>query len=190
MEMKSSIGRIIIIGLCVMALVSVACAKTEISQGLPSGANIIPNLVKGNPDCGAAGCTNPNEYKIEKSEGSDYTGTYNVDSTHTIIIQSYSVMGQTSHNSIDWQANFDVSCIIMKGGNGADVYCYNPPVRADTSLTTPIVSSGKPAGISHIILCYDTPSYNTPEFPVWFISITAMAGLLGAVLIMHRRIGS
>ena len=54
--------------------------------------------------------------------------------------------------SFDWSANIGVNVVIVKAGNQANVYEYDPAVTSDTYLVPP----GKQA-ISHITFCYVPP---------------------------------
>jgi hypothetical protein len=180
--MKQHEKIIIISILAFMACVGMASAG--LVAGTTSGDGVIPDLIMDNPSCAEAGC-NGIDFKIESTSG-DYTGTYFIDETHWIKITSFIVQGQTNHNSMNWTSNFDVDCILMKGANGADAYCYNPSVQGDTFLSPPVNPSKKPAAISHINICYKKPII-VPEFPGWFISVMGIACLTGMFVAFQRK---
>jgi LPXTG-site transpeptidase (sortase) family protein len=63
---------------------------------------------------------------------------------------------QATH--FDWESTVSISCVIVVGGNSANVYCYDPEVKSGNSLTTPInSSSGKNFAISHVTFCWGEP---------------------------------
>lgn len=68
---------------------------------------------------------------------------------------------------LSWSSNFPIESVIVKGGPNFNIYSYDPGVRNDTNLVSPIVASGKPADISHVsvVICpSDIP--DCPDCPV------------------------
>ncbi len=184
-------GRIILISILVLlAVVGIAGAvnsNQQIFNGTTSGHNVPAILGNGNVvTCSAAGC-NGETLLIEKPTGETYDGLYYIDATHYIDVDAKKVMDSEVENSIDWTSNFDVTCIVMKGANGYDTYyCTEGNTMDDTSMSTPINPSGGPAGISHILVCYNPP-VNVPEFPSWFTTLAGIAGLVGLLVAYQRR---
>jgi hypothetical protein len=159
-----------------LAFVSVVSAG-GLGVGYTSGNGIVPLLIPGNPaTCTDMGCTGGIVLKIE----SGFSGTHDLGNGKTITIT------ETGGNTIAWTSNEDINCIFMKGGNGGDSYCYNPPVRSDSGLSTPVdTTNNEPKGISHISICH-TPGVTVPEFPSAFLPVTMVIGLLGAVFYIQR----
>lgn len=54
-----------------------------------------------------------------------------------------------TNGTFSWSSNFDVVGVIAKGGNGANVYRYDPATREDSGLSAPTGS-----GLSHVSFCY------------------------------------
>jgi hypothetical protein len=175
--------------LVLLACTGFACAGTPM-VGKTSDDGVVPTLIAGEAPqdqwCSVAECEG-SQFKIA---GGLASGTHYVDGTHFIKITAYTVDSQTSNNAITWESNFPVNCIIVKGANGADSYsyCYDPSNNDDSGLTPPVAgSSGKPAAISDIYLCYSPPSTDVPEFPAWFITLTGIAGLVGMLVACLRK---
>lgn len=57
----------------------------------------------------------------------------------------------------DWaSAPFALSAVVVKGGQNANVFSYNPAVNMDTGLYAPInPNNGKPFDISHASFCWN-----------------------------------
>lgn len=180
-------GKIILVSILVMlACISIVAA---VEPGTTSGHGINPVLSAGNVvKCADAGCDGTT-LLIDKNDGESYTGSYCIDATHCIAITANKVMGATDENSIDWRANFDVGCVVMKGSNGYDTYyCTYANKNDDTKMSTPINPSGKPAGISHILICYTPPdNYPAPEFPTLALPVALLVGFVGAVQYIRIR---
>lgn len=64
----------------------------------------------------------------------------------------------TDGTYVSWESTVPVKlAVIVKGGNGANVYfsgCENGCVESGTGLTAPVNASGNPAGLSNITFCY------------------------------------
>ena len=50
--------------------------------------------------------------------------------------------------------NYCVGAVILKGGNASNVYTYDPAVKSDVNLSSPINASGLPAGLSNLTFCF------------------------------------
>lgn len=96
----------------------------------------------------------------------------------TVNLPFGSITTTVSGNAtLSWQSTQPafVRAVILKGGADATVKHYAPPVWFDSNITTPINSSGNPAGISHVEFCY---RINPSAAPV---------SLTGRVLDKYRR---
>jgi hypothetical protein len=166
----------------------VSADKPVLSSGTTSDNGVVPTVHDGNVvTCQDAGCGGTETLEIET--GGSYDGTYCVDATHCIVIDAYGVPGTTGENSIDWSSNFDVECIVLKGGDGYDTYyCTDDHKRQDGSMSTPIKSNNHlPSQISHILICYFPPDYNVPEFPSLALPVAFLIGMIGAVQYIRIR---
>jgi len=55
----------------------------------------------------------------------------------------------------DWSATNSIGAVIVKGGNAANVFYYDPQAFSDSGLYSPLNASGKPAEISHVTFCWN-----------------------------------
>src|SRR5690606_21348328 len=99
----------------------------------------------GNPTCAGLG------YAYELKVDPPVPGTYPVNSGS--ITWSFS----NGDFQVDWNSTFGIDAVIMKAGPGANVYTYSPPALSGSGLVTPNNPSGKPASLSHISFCSNTP---------------------------------
>lgn len=92
--------------------------------------------------------------------------------------QAFSRQGLTvsvrSGTYVTWSSTFPVGAVIVKGGPRANVYQYTPGRRGDTGLASPVNSSGNPAGLSNLTICWnpgapgpdpDAPTTNPESTP-------------------------
>jgi hypothetical protein len=56
-----------------------------------------------------------------------------------------------------------VGAAIVKGGNDANVYVYNPQRTADSGLASPLNASLEPAGLSNLTLCWNPVDMPPPK---------------------------
>ena len=107
--------------------------------GVAFAADPVVTQVSGNPTCSDIDPTftevkvdNPRQGRTDFAGGSiDIKGLY-----------------------LDWSAT-PVDAVIVKGGDGANVYRFDDEMTSGTGLHAPINSSGKPAGVSHVQFCTD-----------------------------------
>ena len=110
-------------------------------------ASVTPIIVDGNPTCESQGYA----FGFKPQPEPPPTGTYTFpDGINTITISS-------DGKYFDWTSTIPLDAVIVKGGQKANLYKYDPPSEAseDTGLVSPNNASGEPAGISHIEVCYD-----------------------------------
>jgi len=70
----------------------------------------------------------------------------------------------------DWSATPNpIGAVIVKGGNAANVFYYDPQAASDTNLFSPANASGSPAAVSHATFCWN------PEEKMCFKEDTAWA---------------
>lgn len=62
----------------------------------------------------------------------------------------------TDGMSLDWESSIGIDALIVKGGDNANVYEYDPEAYSGSGLTSPInPNNGTPYAISHYSICYD-----------------------------------
>jgi hypothetical protein len=111
-------------------------------------ASVEPEYVEGNPNCASQGFDS--ELKIDVSELSG--GTSEVFSNAFGTIEITANAGLTEFSFAD--AAPPVDAVILKAGDGANVYAYAPAAQADGGLETPDNGGGQQAQISHISVCF------------------------------------
>jgi hypothetical protein len=97
--------------------------------------------------------------KIDSGELRDGRFTKVHDSFEFVVDVKFSKMEGTEGNEyhyLDWESNFPVSYVFVKGGKGGGgfLYKYDPTVTEDEGLTALMHSSEKPHGISHVTFYY------------------------------------
>lgn len=109
-----------------------------------------PMFIPGNPDCSTINSTAEFSFKIQPVEDGVY---HDAGTGFWVEID----VRQTSDGPVfDFDANFPVVDVIVKGGPNANKYSYEPPVTSDTGLHSPLnESNGKYYGLSHISFCFD-----------------------------------
>ncbi len=122
------------------------------NPGDPSNSGIDPVYVPGNPDCGdmdqLCECTS----SFKPSGNGIGTFTY-PDGVSEVTATA------SSGTHFYWTSDLAVCCVIVKGGNNANVYQYDPPSYGDGNLHPPInPNNNQPYGINHIEYCYTADS--------------------------------
>jgi hypothetical protein len=143
-----------IAAMSVLAPTAQAQGGTPITDpGAPSGDNIEPDLVQGNPTCAGLGY-GTRELKVEPVNAGTYTlGGFSV--TLSNVGEPPPDPPETGPE-FDFAANMGVDAVIVKGGDAADSYVYTPEDNADTKLHAPVnPQNGKYFGLSHVSFCVD-----------------------------------
>jgi hypothetical protein len=99
--------------------------------GPPSGDDIQPEFVAGNPSCSSLGL---GDFELKVEPVAD--GTYS-DGTLTVNVD---VRDTTAGPVFDWTSDLGVDAVIVKGGPNANSYVYDPPQEdtGDTDLHAPV----------------------------------------------------
>lgn len=104
-----------------------------------------PRVVSGNPSSCAAVIPEAGgmvTFKVDPAKSGTYTSP---DGVLTVrIVASEKTFSFTSDGPVGW--------VIVKGGPGANIYTFAPPVAAAASLVAP-----RNAGLSHLDFCYPPP---------------------------------
>lgn len=153
--MKKSIFRITIF---LVAFIVVYSAFGQ-DPGAPSGNGVTPIYVLNNPNCCDLGYADfgfklngaPDGTFTFTNEGGELTcGKPPQDPNNSVTIST------TDGIYFNWNSTLSIDAVIVKGGNNANVYVYDPESKGDTELHPPInPNNGKPYAISHIEFCYD-----------------------------------
>jgi hypothetical protein len=66
--------------------------------------------------------------------------------------------------SVSWTSTFAISAVIVKGGDAANVYVYDPSGLADALLVAPVRPNGQAADVSNVTFCWDpVPPIDDPD---------------------------
>jgi hypothetical protein len=139
----------------VMALSSVAMAEVKLYEDVPWDSGSAAT------ECAAAtaytGVTYTYGYKIDGwdagDKNGDYTATFGDGHSNTITILN------SDGTYFDWSASPNpIGAVIVKGGNTANIFAYDPQANSDTGLYSPDTSSGEPAAVSHATFCWNAPT--------------------------------
>lgn len=125
-------GALAIAGTLVAATPAMATTSTQ---------GVTPRLVPGNPTCASLGYAAGKRY---------YPGD-----TGTVAVGTGTVTWSHDGTYVTWTSTIGLDAVIVKGGNNANVYDYDPESQGDSGLASPENSSGGPAGVSHIDFCFD-----------------------------------
>ncbi|MEW6552684.1 MAG: SdrD B-like domain-containing protein, partial [Actinomycetota bacterium] len=102
-------------------------------------------------ECKEAGCTAKYAYKVE---GAAPNGTYTTDEGNVITISG------SDGYIFNWSSVYSVGCVIVKGGDGANVFYYGASY-GDSGLYAPFnTKSPDPDDtheISHVTFCFNCP---------------------------------
>ena len=118
---------------------------TGLALAIPTASAQV--VVPGNPTCEDLGY----DFGFKPQPEPPPSGTYPYphDPNHDVTIT-------TDGTHFDWQSTLPVDAVIVKGGNNANVYEYNPGAFGDSHLHSPVNSkNGKTYEISHIDFCWD-----------------------------------
>ena len=143
--------------------------------GMTMAALVVPTLYErwqsGNAafECGQVECCDSYfHYKFDSwaDVPVDYDGDYTVDGGNIINISN------NDGFSFNWTSAWPVSCVIVKGGNAANVYCYSGGAYGDTGMFAPTKydKDGNPVGtfeISHVTFCYNEDGMCFEEETAW-----------------------
>lgn len=117
--------------------------------GPPSGNGVQPVFHDGNPSCSEFS-TAEFEFRAQPVESKTYT---DLGTGFSVTINVYQTSGGTV---FDFNSNFLVDDVFVKGGPNGNLYSYNPAVSSDTMLHSPInPTNGDFYGLSHISFCYE-----------------------------------
>jgi hypothetical protein len=155
-----------------IAVLLVAGATSAFGAGTPpSTAGVTPVLVDPWSPAGgamaevnAAGCNPQYAFKVDGGDilaaGNNLTITDPDTGNVFTIIVTEPVAG--TYN-VAWTSNFPVSCVIVKGGTGANIYKYSTGLYGDSGLMPPYRYNPKTGalqgtyGVSHVTFGFNDP---------------------------------
>jgi hypothetical protein len=108
-----------------------------------------PVYYQGNPSCADLGLSEVFGIKHDFGSGDP--------SEITLIIPGYGSITFTHDGTyVDWSSTVGIDAVIVKGGNNANVWFYDPESFGDENLASPInPNNGTPYGLSHVDFCFD-----------------------------------
>lgn len=116
-------------------------------------------LVSGNPTCADINSNNAAFPSLIFDNGfstgeTPLTGqTYNIPNVGNVTV----TYNSDSDISFSATSNF-ITAVIVKGGDNANVYVFNPAASSGSSMITPLNNGGKRSGLSHLVFCYNNVS--------------------------------
>jgi hypothetical protein len=128
----------------------VSTADAAVATGV-SQAGIVPVVLDdgpgGNAICadvpGLSGMTSSDRLEVK---GDSLAGTLPAGLVATL---------GANKRSLSWTSTFGISAVIVKGGDAANVYIYDPAGLADQDLVAPLRPSGQAADVSNVTFCWD-----------------------------------
>lgn len=112
-------------------------------------ASVEPVLAGANPTCQQLGYDHGFKPNAGGAEGTP--GTFTDTVTGASITWSHT---DGTPNSVTWTSSVPADAVVVKGGDGAHVYAYEPPSRGDSGLVTPGNAGGQPPDVSHVQFCF------------------------------------
>jgi len=102
-------------------------------------------------ECGQVDCCDSQyHYKIDDWDKVDPNGNHTYEG-NTINIDAYQEDEPGEYRAFNWTSDYPVRCVIVKGGTGANVFCYNTTdVHEDFNLYAPDNTA-----VSHATFCFD-----------------------------------
>jgi hypothetical protein len=133
-------------------------AATVMAQGTPStpvsDGGITPYIIAGaseggNRTCEEVGFAFATSYAFSSNrvnydqDGDVFDSDFPTGLTVTVTDDTY----------VSWSSTFGIGAVIVKGGNDANVYVYDPQSTSDSGLASPPNASGNFANLSNITFC-------------------------------------
>jgi len=117
----------------------------------------------GNVACDQLGVFDYTSARTDYQEGGPGNFTVDLTDANNMVVGSVQVMYSESTKTLDFTADIAIDAVIVKGGDDANIYDYQPDgTFADTGLGAPPNASGGSAGLSNVTLCAN-PRDNPPS---------------------------
>ncbi|MGB9914273.1 MAG: hypothetical protein ACPLIG_00865 [Candidatus Bathyarchaeales archaeon] len=176
-----------------MILIS-ALALLMLSVTIVMAASVTPTPISlsrsdETTECAAAGCTCISVYKFDNWDKHDFSsGPWEITSQgNTIRIFDVTLDDDKEPLSFNWISTLPICCVIVKGGDDAYVFSYEPAAYSDTNLYAPKNNGKQQAAVSHVTFCWNAPRQVVPEIPFGTVVASAtMMVALGAYLVVRK----
>lgn len=134
-------------------------------------------------ECTQAGCSATYAYKVDAPAPN---GNYPTGEGNTITISN------SNSYTFDWSSTWPVTCVIVAGGNQANVFYYPGGAYGDTSLYAPLnPNTPDPSDtfqVSHVTFCYNGGE-RPPEIPALpLLAIPTGLAVVGLIVRKNREI--
>ena len=172
MKLFGIFGIVTVLSLMAMMVPALVLADDEqlVHYALPS---TMPRVIDWNQDCDDINSVCNNSFK--PSLEPPPSGTYDF-----VTIAS-------ARTYFNFASERHICAVIVKGGNNANVYSYNPPVLGDADLHAPLNSGGQKVEISHIEFFYEKSTPSVPEVAIIVLLGIGLAVLGGFMWLRRHR---
>jgi hypothetical protein len=135
-----AVSAVLVLGTAILG-----CGAPPVQTVGQSDNGVTVTYVPGNPSCPAGFF----EYKVDPPS----SGTYNLpDGINSITIT-------TDGYYVDWSATLGIDIVLVKGGDNANMYTYDPEATSGSGLQSPPNTNtpdpDDPYGLSHVTFCFD-----------------------------------
>lgn len=153
-------------GVIVLAVLALAAGLASLSANSESASatHVTPRLVEGNPTCQDLGYTFG--FKPTSPAENNPFGTHTFTYTYANVTYTASVTISGTSTTINWSSTIPIDAVIVKAGDRANVYEYDPAATSDTGLQTPNNRGGQQAGLSHLVFCFGGTTNEGPQADV------------------------
>lgn len=111
-------------------------------------------IVDGNPSCATLGIGSATNYRIQPVLSG--VNTYTISGIGDVTVNVNTAPTNATPSSVSFNATAPfVRAFIVKAGNRANIYYYDPAVLAGINLLSPIDTNGNFPGLSHLDVCYN-----------------------------------
>lgn len=118
-------------------------------------------IVDGNPSCADLSIGSATNFRIQPPQAG--VNTYSITGIGSITTNITVAPTNATPSSVSFNATSPfVRAFIVKAGNRANIYNYNPAVVAAMNLLSPIDVNGNFPGISHLDVCYNIGTTAAP----------------------------
>jgi hypothetical protein len=167
--LKSSL----LLGVIMLSLPVLAFANSgKVASSPVSAGGVTPYVIDGDNQGGNRTCAEVGYAFYSDSNYFEFSSArtnYNSGSFDASFPSGLSV--NTNGTNVSFTSTFPIGAVIVKGSNDANVYAYNPQVKSDSGLASPVNASGNPAGLSNLTFCWNkekkTPRYTFKFVKAW-----------------------
>lgn len=142
---------LVVLALSVGAAFAQGNASTPVSNGGVTPYIIAGENSGGNRTCAEVGLAffgDANYYEFSSERVNYNSGVFDQAFPGGLTVN-------TDGTYVSFSSTFGIGAVIVKGGNDANVYVYEPQRTSDSGLAAPPNASGNPAGLSNITFCWN-----------------------------------